>query len=331
MSFIIESIGAFVRTVSARLSPRLGITLGITAVVFLMLYGFFIAAPIQFPEGKVISIKKGSSLTEIAETLHQGDVIRSPLLFLAIIEFIGRGDTIQAGAYVFPYQASVFGVVDMLLSPESRIDPTRVTFPEGATAREMAILLEDAIPGFDGKKFQELATPHEGFLFPDTYLIAPDTTPVEVVALLRETFDKRIAELEPELTRFGKPLHEVIVMASLIEREARTIEVRRTISGILWRRIELGMPLQVDAVFGYIQGRATFHPKYSDLAVDSPYNTYMHKGLPPGAIANPGIEAIRAAATPIRTKYLFYLSDAAGRIHYAADFDGHIENRRKYQ
>jgi UPF0755 protein len=326
-----QHVVAYLRYARDRISPRLAIAFGVACLVIVMLYGFFIAAPIDFPAGQVVSIKKGSSLTEIAEGLYQADVVRSPLAFLALMRGSGESDALQAGAYVFPERASIFTVVHLLLSRDTRVDPARVTFPEGSTAREMALLLEDAIPGFDGEAFQDLATPHEGFLFPDTYLIAPDSTPEDVVTLMRETFDTRVAELDPEIKRFGKSLEEIVIMASLLEKEARTVEVRRTIAGILWKRIEVGMPLQVDAVFGYIQGRATFHPNYSDLAVESPYNTYMHKGLPPGAIANPGIEAIRAAATPIQTKYLFYLNDANGRMHYAADFDGHIENRRRYQ
>ena len=328
---VLLHVVAYLRLVRDRVSPRLAIALGAACLVLVMLYGFFMAVPINFPTGQVVSIKKGSSLVEIAEGLHQADVVRSPITFLVLMRGTGRSEALQAGAYVFPERVSIFTIVRVLLSHETRVDPARVTFPEGSTAREMALLLEDAIRGFDGEKFQELATPHEGFLFPDTYLIAPDATPEEIVVLLRETFKMKVAELDPEIKRFGKSLEEIVVMASLLEREARTVDVRRTIAGILWKRIDVGMPLQVDAVFGYIQGRSTFHPNYSDLAVDSPYNTYMHKGLPPGAIANPGIEAIRAAATPINTKYLFYLSDANGRMHYAADFDGHIQNRRLYQ
>jgi UPF0755 protein len=252
-------------------------------------------------------------------------------MFLLLVRVLGEGEELQAGAYVFQRHMNVFAVAREFLTRGSKVEPVRLTFPEGVTIREMALLLVDAIPDFDAKRFEELATPYEGFLFPDTYLIAPDATPEEIISLLRETFDARIQELEPELQRFGKPQKDVIIMASLLEKEARSSEVRRTISGILWRRIELGMPLQVDAVFGYIQGRETFHPNYSDLAVDSPYNTYTNRGLPPGAIANPGIEAIRAAATPIKTKYLFYLSDGEGRMHYAADFEGHVLNRQRYQ
>ncbi len=119
-------------------------------------------------------------------------------------------------------------------------------------------------------------------------------------------------------------------MASLLEKEARTYDVRRTIAGILWNRIDADMPLQVDAVFGYIKGTKTFHPSYADLDIESPYNTYRNKGLPPGAIGNPGIEAIRAAATPLETKYFFYLTDREGVMRYARNFEGHVRNRALY-
>jgi len=119
-------------------------------------------------------------------------------------------------------------------------------------------------------------------------------------------------------------------MASLLEEEARALETRRIIAGILWNRIKLGMLLQVDAVFPYIIGKNTYEVTLDELQVDSPYNTYKYPGLPVGPISNPGLSAIKASVTPIESKYLFYLSDKAGRMYYAENFEKHKENRIMY-
>ena len=115
-----------------------------------------------------------------------------------------------------------------------------------------------------------------------------------------------------------------------MEEEGRTTDVRRTIAGILWKRLDMGMPLQVDAAFLYINGKTTFQLATSDLTVASPYNTYLNKGLPPTPITNPGLDAISATVTPIKTPYLYYLTDKNGVMHYAATYDGHLANKEKY-
>ncbi|MBP9816793.1 MAG: endolytic transglycosylase MltG, partial [Candidatus Pacebacteria bacterium] len=102
------------------------------------------------------------------------------------------------------------------------------------------------------------------------------------------------------------------------------------VSGILWNRIELGMPLQVDAVFGYIQDTQTYSPSFDDLEIESPYNTYRNKGLPPGPIANPGVNSILAAVTPTKTEYLYYLTGRDGKMYYAETFEAHKANRARY-
>jgi UPF0755 protein len=116
-------------------------------------------------------------------------------------------------------------------------------------------------------------------------------------------------------------------MASIIEREARKSETRRIISDILWRRIELGMPLQVDAVFGYILGKSGYAPNFEDLKIISPYNTYLNRGLPPGPIANPGLDSILAAVEPKPNDWLYYLTGSDGKMYYAKTFEKHVANR----
>jgi UPF0755 protein len=132
------------------------------------------------------------------------------------------------------------------------------------------------------------------------------------------------------ITAFGKPQSQIIIMASILEKEAPDTKDREIISGILWKRISIGMPLQVDSVFPYIIGVNSLQLTKADLATTSPYNTYLYKGLPPGPISNPSLDAILAAAQPTKTNYLYYLSDLKGNMHYCATYACQLANQRKY-
>ncbi len=174
----------------------------------------------------------------------------------------------------------------------------RVTIPEGFNVRQIAGRLEEA-GLFPAGDFAKLAQSEEGFLFPDTYEFYGHAGPEEVVLKMKENFLKKVG---PEVTR------DVIIMASLLEEEAAKTEDRKIISGILWKRLEAGMALQVDA-----------EP-----------DTYDYLGFPPGPISNPGLDAIEAALNPKLSPFWYYLSDKEGNIHYAKTFEEHKQNRLKY-
>jgi UPF0755 protein len=148
--------------------------------------------------------------------------------------------------------------------------------------------------------------------------------------MLSDNFEKQILSVDFDKSLTSKKLDEIITMASIIEGEAVKDEDRRLITDILWRRIEIGMPLQVDTTFMYINGKSSSELTKADLKINSPYNTYVNKGLPPGPISNPGIEAINAVIFPTANKYLYYLSDKNGDMHYAETFAEHIRNKEKY-
>ena len=183
---------------------------------------------------------------------------------------------------------------------------------------------------FDTSRFLEAAQPIEGFLFPDTYFFMPNTTDEQVVKAMRENFDTHVKLLSREIVAFGKPLEEVVIMASLLEREAHNTEDRRIIAGVLWNRIKRDMLLQVDAAFLYTLGKGTFDLTAADLKSDDPYNTYVNKGLPPGAIGSPSLDSLRAAVTPVQHDYLFYLADHENVTHYAKTYEEHLANKGKY-
>jgi len=147
---------------------------------------------------------------------------------------------------------------------------------------------------------------------------------------MRRNFYEQIKTIETEILSFEHPLEDIVKMASLIEREAANYEDRRRIAGVLWNRIDIGMPLQVDAVFAPLLGKSTYDLTREDLATDSLYNLHINTGLTPTPIANPGLEAIKATINPINTEDIFYLSDRAGNFYFAETLDQHNYNRDNF-
>jgi len=296
----------------------------------LLLYGTFLAAPLSFPYDSYLRVSQGSTATDIAEQLKARGMIRSTFVFEAVARVFGDRSII-AGEYYFLRPQGVIAIVGRITSGDFAVEAIKVTVPEGTSVRGITELLK-AVPGFDTDAFYELAKDKEGRLFPDTYFILPGEDPALVLKRFEDNFNAQVSQprVAIALSSFGKPLDQVLVMASLLEREANDSHNRRLIAGILWKRIEMDIPLQVDAVFPYFVGRGGANITKTDLATDSPYNTYKNKGLPPGAITNPGLDAIMDAITPIKTDYLFYLADSTGTTYYSVDYEQHLRNRAKY-
>jgi UPF0755 protein len=304
----------------------------LSGVLVFLIYFISFAPPLTFPAASFVKIKKGQSITETAVQLQEGHIIRSQLLFKVLTRVYGQEARITSGEYFFAAPQPLYTVVHRMMRGDFELTPVRVTIPEGTSVAELTSILKKKIPDFDAEAFLAKAEKKEGYLFPDTYFFLPGVEPETVVAALEDNFNEKIQKQEvlTALAKFGRPLHDVLIMASLLEKEAADMENRRIVAGILWRRISLGMPLQVDAVFPYILGKNTFQVTREDLKVDSPYNTYKYKGLPAGPIANPGLGSILAAVTPVKTNYLFYLTDMDSQFHYSVTYTQHLSNKRKY-
>jgi UPF0755 protein len=183
---------------------------------------------------------------------------------------------------------------------------------------------------FDKKKFLEITSNQEGYLFPDTYFLYVNVTAEELVEKLRGNFNEKIKTVDEEIEASNKSFSDILIMASIIEKEVATPEDRAIVSGVLWKRIKKGMPLQVDATLGYVTGRTSAQLTVDDLKSTSPYNTYTHKGLPPTPICNPGLDAIKSALNPKDSPYYFYLTGNDGITYFAKTFDEHKKNKEKY-
>jgi UPF0755 protein len=301
-------------------------------VLVFLVYLVTLAAPLSFPEGSLVKIPRGMTVNQAAQLLKEKNIIHSALLFEAVVRIEGGEGQIIAGEYFFPGAENVVTVGLRLAEGDHELVPIRVTIPDGANSKEITALLKQKVPDFDSDTFLKEASPKEGMLFPDTYFFLPGEDPDLVLTALENNFNLHVAAqtVRDAISKFGKPLPEVLTMASLLEKEAPDTKDREIISGILWHRIAIGMALQVDAVFPYIIGVNSLQLTKGQLATDSPYNTYTNKGLPPGPIANPSVDSILAATQPTKTNYLYYLSDLHGTMHYCATYACQLANQRKY-
>jgi len=299
-------------------------------VICCILYFFFVASPVRFPVGSIVEIKEGLTTKEIAQSLEDKKVIKSKLLFETIVR-VFRGDKgVRSGDYFFERHKNVFTLSYRTIKGVFGLTPIRVTVFEGLTISEMAEFFANKLDNFDENNFILQAQEKEGYLFPDTYYFLPNINEDGIITAMENNFYERIGEVQEQIDVSGYTLHEIITMASILEEEGITFHDRKMMSGVLWNRINIDMPLQVDAVFPYIIGKNTYQVSLEDLKNESPYNTYKYKGLPPGPITNPGFNAIVATLEPIEHNYLYYLSDRQHNTYYAETFEGHKQNRVLY-
>ncbi|HLK56838.1 MAG TPA: endolytic transglycosylase MltG, partial [Chthonomonadaceae bacterium] len=299
-----------------RLRTRL-VLLGIGLALFALLSWFWAFAPVSSaPKQLRVAIPSRVSLMQIGGILQREGVIRSGLAFALTARFSGK--SLKAGHYKLSSDMTLDQILArMEAGPnDSASDTIRVTIPEGYTLKQIADRL-DSKGVTDGREFLRLATSHdgiaqlqadfplpaetlEGYLFPDTYEFPPHTSPAQVLDAFLMNFSKRFARpYQQEIGRKGLPT--LVIEASLIEREAKKPEDRPRIAGVLDNRLQKGMKLEIDATVLYALGHHKSRVTYQDLKVESPYNTYLHPGLPPGAIANPGLSSLLAALNPERS------------------------------
>lgn len=303
-------------------------------------------APVSIPEIRKLKIARGDGFLAIGNALASQGIVRSAPLFRLYVLARGWAGSLQPGEYTFSGQYTIPEVARKIVSGPGDIV---LTLPEGLTMYEIEDRLVKAELVSPGEfvtlahspdrfvdEFPFLAELEaeslEGFFFPDTYRFDPRAGTKAIAGKMLAAFrDKVLRELEPQFRESPQSISNVVTMASMIEREAANPRDRRLISGILWKRLEHGMPLQVDATVIYAWKR--LNPQWSlgtrtrlslsDLKIDSPYNTYRVNGMPPGPIANPGLDAIRAALEPTESEYWYYLSPNDGTVRYSRTFEEH--------
>lgn len=297
---------------------------------------------------KSVVIAKGSSGIKIGQKLKKDGLIRSELFFRIYIRFRGVADKIPPGSYEIAGNLKTSEVVNVLLSGPKDV---WVLIPEGLRREEISEIVSEGLgkKGLEKETFMEEflveSTNLEGSLFPDTYLFPVEISAKNAVLKMNQTFfsktTKILSGLKDGKTKSGLSFDEVIVLASIIEREESRDSQRPLVAGILTNRLEIGMALQADATVQYALANVKCKSKSqkcdwwpvvvkSDLDIESPFNTYKINGLPPLPISNPGISSIEAAANPKTSDYLYYIHDADGQIHPATTFEEHASNISRY-
>ena len=293
------------------------------------------------------SLIRGEKTTDVARHLKEAHVISNEAAFLYYLFSSGQWGKFIAGQYAFSEKVSFETIATKLTSGDVIPRSIKVTFPEGFTAKQIAARLsENRLPGAafltlvqsptqqvldNNSLLQDIpkASTLEGFLFPDTYEFLLDASAEDIVSIFLNNFERRFDEtLRTETRRQQKTVFEVVTMASVIETEVRSERDRKLVSDLFYRRLSVGMPLQSDATVRYALGIDKAQYSGSDIATDSPYNTYVYKGLPKGPIDNPGMIALKAALFPTANEFWYFLSDqTTGETIFARDFDEHKRNK----
>jgi UPF0755 protein len=287
-------------------------------------------APGNFVPGTVVTVPVNASIREVATILAEANIIRSKALFQFSVKALYNNRPVIAGDFSFDQKRSVFEAARIITGGFFGKAQAKITIPEGSSAQDIARITQKVIPEWNGDEFMAKAVSSEGYLFPETYFMFKTITPDAVIDRLKKEYENRIASLRPEMIIAKRTESQIIIMASILEKEARNADEAKVVSGILWKRLDKGMPLQVDAPFLYTLGKESAELTSADLKKDGPYNTYTRKGLPKGPIGNPGLATISAAIHPSSSPYWFYLHDKNGVVHYAKTYEEHVQNKKKY-
>lgn len=298
-----------------------------SALIALFVFAVFCTAPVNFPSNDLFIVKDGTTVHDVSLQLYEKNIIKSPSMFAIAIGFYG--DKVISGGYTLLQKENVFEIAHRIATGDHQLQTVRVTFPEGITIIEAANICKSKLPMCDSEEFLTLAKNYEGYLFPDTYFFLETASAADVFKTMRNTFERKLAELEKEFN-VSEITPQNITMASILEKEAQNFENRQKVAGVFYKRLNVGMPLQADATLQYAVGRNTYNLTVNDLATTSPFNTYKYKGLPPTPISNPGIESIRAALSPIDTGALYYLTDKSGKFYFATNYSSHLKNKARY-
>jgi UPF0755 protein len=305
---------------------------------------FFVSPPAGAGwDARIITITKGQSTTRIAYNLHQNGVISSPRSFKLLSYALGMNQHLKAGRYKFEWPMSSWEALQQLNRGANIYN--MLTIPEGLTMAQIAGLLQ-AATGNDSTELmarfantdfvQSLsvqAPSLEGYLFPDTYSFEWETPPEKIAALMFEHFQRQIPpEWHQELKKQRRTLHQAVIMASLVEAEARVDSERAVVASVFYNRLRLRRPLESCASIEYVlPRRKKSRLTYADLEIKSPYNTYRRIGLPPGPICNPGRKSLEAAVFPAKTEYLYFVAKGDGSHVFSRSLREHINAKNKIQ
>ena len=329
-------------------------------ILLVFVWGIYLSKNSADSENNLFLVERGQNLFEIAYNLEKDEIIKNKL-FLDLYVFLRTSQNkLQAGQYFLNPSMSIKEIGDKIISGDTA--KTVITIPEGWNLRDIGWYFENQgmfqaeelfeLVGFplinysvntDLPKPKDFSLDYdflknkpknislEGYLFPDTYEIVLGAELEEIVRKMLANFNKKLTgELKKEIQKQGKSIFEIITMASLIEKEVKTLEDKKIVSGVLWKRLGAGIGLQVDATITYITGKKSVRISKQETEIDSLYNTYKYRGLPLGPISNPGLESIEAAIYPENSDYWYYLSTLEGETIFSETLEKHNIAKAKY-
>ena len=286
-----------------------------------------------------VIIPRGATFRIAADSMSSAGVIGSPLAFRIYARARGVDRQIQAGTYLLRRGTHWADVLRAMNGGVGIIN--RITIPEGFTIAQITPVLVRALNTSSDSvdaavrdsalraRVSDPASTLEGYLFPDTYVFAPGTSAREAVAEMVNRFEREWKpEYDAQAAALGHSRHEIVTMASIVEKEARVPAERPIIAAVYYNRLKDGMLLQADPTIQYALGRHTERVLYRDLTIDSPYNTYLHAGLPPGPIASPGGASLRAALAPANVPYLYFVAAPDGHHEFRTSLAAHEQAKR---
>lgn len=303
------------------------------------------------PVIQLFTIESGEGVNQISERLQRVGLITNNVYFDLYVWLNKREEKLVTGTYRLRPNMTIPEIVDIITSGSGVSTDRKITIIEGWTNKQIGEYLakENIVSAEDFEKetkniadyknefpfLEDLDSERdtlEGFLFPDTYLIYPSADASMIITKMLSNFEKKVPDtLRSDIQKNGHTLKETMIMASIIEREVRVKEDKRIVSGIFWNRLDSSYPLQSCATVNYVLGNNKKKLSFDDTRVDSPYNTYINKGLPPGPISNPGIDAIMAAIYPQESDYFYFLSDPeTGKTVFSRSLDEHNRNKDQY-
>ncbi len=304
-----------------------------------IVYGISQQATTVTTEKIIIQVKPGMAARDIGELLYKQGVIKNVFAFQILSKVQGLQNSLQAGEYVINPNMTLQQIVAMLAKGETTYQ--LITIPEGYTVEQIATLLQEKKIG-SAAVFKQIAQhilPYaymknqnsnvvyqmEGYLFPNTYQIRKGATEEQILSMMTTQFDKQFNDaMRTRTAELGLSMQEAVILASLVEKEAQLPEDRPIIAGVFLNRLKLDMPLQSCATIQYILGYPKAELTVRDTEIPSPYNTYLHPGLPPGPIANPGMAALQAVLYPKKTEYLYFVADKEGAHHFSKTYGEHL-------
>lgn len=328
----------------------------ILAMIMSGVFYFYINSQIAKPLNSFgayedFKINSGESINKISENLVLAGLISNSFYFKFYLWEKGAGSYVKAGEYRLSSAMSAAQIAAILIEGKIIENEITVLIPEGLTSGKVEKILVDSnllkkgefidaiksenikkyYPAYDFLRDKPGDKNLEGYLFPDTYKFYKDAAPEEIVKKMLDNFGGKLtSEMREDLIRQKRGIFETLILASIIQKEVKDFSDMKTVAGIFTNRLKIRQMLQADSTINFITGKGTAQALFSDLAIDSLYNTYKYDGLPYGPISNPGLDAINAAIWPDKTSYFYFLTATDGKVIYSKTYEEHLKNRAKY-